>query len=48
MQVDFGALGLGAPGKVRDVWAAKDLGPLGGYRAAVPAHGVVLLRISPA
>jgi alpha-galactosidase len=40
---------LGVKGKVHvhDVWAAKDLGELDReYRTQVPAHGVVLLRIS--
>jgi alpha-galactosidase len=34
--------------KVRDLWAAKDLGEMPGrFSAEVPSHGVVLLRIEP-
>jgi alpha-galactosidase len=33
---------------VRDLWAAKDLGPrTGSFGANVPAHGVVMLRVKP-
>jgi alpha-galactosidase len=45
MAVDFAAAGFKAPVRARDVWAAKDLGKLKSYRAVVPAHGVVLLRL---
>ncbi|MEI7528253.1 MAG: glycoside hydrolase family 27 protein [Elusimicrobiota bacterium] len=42
-------LGLDAPrARVRDLWAKKDLGELPrGYETEVPAHGVVLLLVSP-
>jgi len=46
MQVHFHDLGFRNAVKVRDVWAAKDLGSMESYKAIVPAHGVVLLRIS--
>jgi alpha-galactosidase len=47
IQVDFRELGFKGAVKVRDVWAAKDLGPMQGvYKVLVPAHGVVLLRVS--
>jgi alpha-galactosidase len=45
VEVKFAELGLKGPAKARDVWAAKDLGKLSGYRTLVPGHGVVLLRV---
>jgi len=46
MQVDFGQLGTEGPVRVRDVWAGKDMGMIRGtYRARVPGHGVILLRV---
>ena len=45
MAVDFAAVGFKAPVRARDVWAGKDLGKLKAYRALIPAHGVVLLRL---
>ena len=47
MAVDFTQLGLSGPTQARDLWAGKNLGPLTGYKATVPAHGVVLLRLAP-
>jgi len=42
----LGATGLKGEILGRDIWAAKDLGPLrGSYTVEVPAHGVVLLRL---
>jgi len=36
------------PAKVRDLWAHKDLGEkTGNFSAAVPSHGVVMVRIEP-
>ena len=36
------------PAKVRDLWAAKDLGTLTGkFSASVPSHGVVMVTIKP-
>ena len=46
MEVAFADLGVTGAAKARDVWAGKDLGPLRGYKTMVPAHGVVLLRLS--
>jgi alpha-galactosidase len=46
MQVNFHDLGFRNAVKVRDVWAAKDLGSMESYKAIVPAHGIILLRIS--
>jgi len=38
----------GLPAKVRDLWKHKDLGTFKEtYTAAVPAHGVVLVRVTP-
>jgi alpha-galactosidase len=45
MALDFDAAGFQGPVRARDIWAAKDLGKLKAYRAVVPAHGVVLLRL---
>jgi alpha-galactosidase len=43
----FEDLGLKGRVHVRDVWAGKDLGELEReYRVQIPAHGVVLLRVS--
>ena len=47
MQVDFRELGFKGAVKVRDVWAAKDLGSMRGtYKVQVAGHGVILLRVS--
>jgi alpha-galactosidase len=47
MQMDFRELGFKGAVKARDVWEAKDLGSMQGvYKVRVPAHGVVLLRVS--
>ncbi len=46
MQVDFRELGFKGAVKVRDIWAAKDLGLIqSSYQTSVPGHGVVLLRV---
>ena len=45
VEVKYSELGLKGSAKTRDVWAAKDLGVLKGYRTLVPGHGVVLLRL---
>jgi alpha-galactosidase len=45
--VTFESLGLKGKVHVRDVWQAKDLGAMErDYTAHIPAHGVVLLRVS--
>ena len=47
--LDFQQIGFKGKVRVRDVWAASDLGTLTKeYRATVPRHGVVLLKISSA
>lgn len=46
MQVSFRELGFSGDAKVRDVWQAKDLGLMDVHKVRVPAHGVVLLRVS--
>lgn len=47
MKLDFRQVGFNGAAKVRDVWAAKDVGILqGSYEVRVPGHGVVLLNIS--
>ena len=47
MRLNFTAAGIANGVHARDIWAAKDLGPLTGeYRVTVPAHGVVLLRLT--
>jgi alpha-galactosidase len=41
-------LRLSGPARVRDLWAHADLGTVTGHvSATVPAHGVVLLRVTP-
>ncbi|THD64382.1 glycoside hydrolase family 27 protein [Phenylobacterium sp.] len=45
VEVSYAAVGFKTPVKTRDVWAAKDLGAKTSYRALVPGHGVVLLRL---
>jgi alpha-galactosidase len=48
IKVDFHALGFSGVVHVRDVWQGKNLGTIDGtYKAMVPSHGVVLLRVSP-
>ena len=47
IRLSFTAAGIANGVRVRDVWAGSDFGPLSGeYLATVPAHGVVLLRLS--
>jgi alpha-galactosidase len=47
MEFDFQKLGFKGATHVRDIWNAKDLGAMSDpYRATVPAHGVILLRVS--
>jgi alpha-galactosidase len=46
MSVDFAAVGVSGAAAARDIWAAKDLGAIRGYKTTVPAHGVVLLRLT--
>jgi alpha-galactosidase len=46
MSVDFAAVGVSGAATARDIWAAKDLGAIRGYKTVVPAHGVVLLRLT--
>ncbi|MFZ0636341.1 MAG: glycoside hydrolase family 27 protein [Candidatus Acidiferrales bacterium] len=47
MKADFRELGFEGTVKVRDIWAAKNLGLMtGAYEVRVPGHGVVLLRVS--
>jgi len=47
MQLDFGALGFTGPFRVRDLWEGKEISTGNtGYLTTVPAHGVVLLKIS--
>ena len=44
--VQFRDLGLLKSATVRDIWAGKDLGRMeSSFTAAVPTHGVVLLRV---
>jgi alpha-galactosidase len=43
------AFGIRGPARVRDLWAHADLGTFTGrFAATVPAHGVVMVRITPA
>ncbi|WP_410791273.1 X2-like carbohydrate binding domain-containing protein [Kribbella sp. C-35] len=49
MTVNFADLGLKGAGKVRDLWARKDLGTFASSFTAnnVPIHGVRLLKVTP-
>ncbi len=48
ISVDFAALGLGQPQRVRDLWRQDDIGEHSGqYTALVPRHGVMLVKLSP-
>ena len=47
VHVDFHQLGFNGRVKLHDVWGGSDLGTNEGeYHAVVPAHGVLLLRVS--
>jgi alpha-galactosidase len=47
IEINFREFGFKGSVKARDIWAGKDLGGLTGqYKANVPSHGVVLLRVS--
>jgi alpha-galactosidase len=46
IEVAFKDVGVARPSKVRDVWLARDVkAEAGRYKALVPSHGVVLLRV---
>ena len=46
--VDLAALGLAGKRSVRDLWRQEDLGHFeGAFKADVPPHGAVLLRVGP-
>jgi alpha-galactosidase len=45
--LNFNDIGVTGPGRVRDLWRHQELGTISGsHTAAVPKHGVVLLKIS--
>jgi alpha-galactosidase len=47
MTLDFKAIGLSPPAKVRDLWEHKDIATMQDtYTVEVPKHGVVLLKVS--
>ena len=47
MTLDFKAIGLSPPAKVRDLWEHKDIATAQDtYTVEVPKHGVVLLKVS--
>jgi alpha-galactosidase len=47
IRVSFRQFGFSGPVQVRDVWSGNSLGTIqDDYQARVPAHGVVLLRVS--
>jgi alpha-galactosidase len=46
MEVDVADIGLTGAVEARDIWAARDLGPLRRYRTLVAGHGVVLLMLT--
>jgi alpha-galactosidase len=46
--VNWSDLGIAGKQMVRDLWRQKDLGQFDStFQAAVPRHGVVLVKISP-
>ena len=48
MHIGWEDLGIYGPAEVRDLWAHRDLGLLSKeYVTEVPAHGVVVLRVTP-
>jgi alpha-galactosidase len=47
MTLDWKGAGLSGKQRLRDLWRQKDLGTFdGSYQAEVPAHGVLLLKVS--
>lgn len=44
--VNWRAIGLRAPKRVRDLWRGVDVAPAADYTVEVPRHGAVLLRVS--
>jgi alpha-galactosidase len=45
--LDFAKIGINGSAKLRDLWQHQDLGVMNGsYTAAVPKHGVVMLKVS--
>jgi alpha-galactosidase len=47
LEIRWSELGLGKAAAVRDLWQQQDLGPQRErYRAALPPHGTVLLRVT--
>jgi alpha-galactosidase len=45
--LDFTRLGISGPARLRDLWSHKDLGSQSGpYVAAVPRHGVLMLKVT--
>jgi alpha-galactosidase len=46
MRLNLADLGQGGRARALDVWTGRDLGLIADYAADVPAHGVVLLRLT--
>jgi alpha-galactosidase len=47
IRLDFNALGVTGPARVRDLWKHEDIGTMSGaYSASVPRHGAVLVKVS--
>jgi alpha-galactosidase len=48
IKVNFKAIGITGPARVKDLWRHKDLGLYhGSFSAVVPRHGVVMVKITP-
>ncbi|MEW6512167.1 MAG: putative Ig domain-containing protein [Bacteroidota bacterium] len=48
LSVNFSALGLKGPQRVRDLWRQKEIGTFeAAYTATVPRHGAVLVKLTP-
>ena len=45
--VNFSTLGISGNGKVRDLWAHRNLGTMQSYSASVPPHGCIVLKVVP-
>ena len=45
-EVNWSALKLSGPFRVRDLWAHRDLGAAQSYAAEATSHGVVMIRVS--
>lgn len=45
--INFTSLGINGSAAVRDLWLYKDLGKMASFSVDVPAHGCVIIKITP-